>query len=420
MDRPHSAGVLRINPYHTALLIFGIAFLAAAVIPRLFARGAAALPLLYVLTGLAIGGVTTSSVRFEPLMHSALVERLTEMAIIISLMSAGLKLDRPIGWRAWRSTWRLLAITMPLCIAALAFAGTVWLGMPLAAAILLGSIIAPTDPVLATSVQVGPPGKGGEDEPRFALTSEAGFNDGLAFPFVNLAVVVAATGLAGGELTNWLAVDVFWKIIAGVALGMVVGQLVATLTFRFGRLSAVSDGFVAIALTLVAYGATELVYGYGFLGVFVAALTFRQYKRDHEFHPALHAFSEQIEMMFMATLLMLFGASIAHGLLQPVTPAVVLVGLGALLVLRPLAGWLALLGTGLPLGERGVIAVFGIRGIGTFYYLAYGLNNGAFREDQERLLWATAGFIVLVSIVLHGASAAWAMQRVDQQRAREA
>jgi len=272
--------------------------------------------------------------------------------------------------------------------------------------------------VLASSVQVGPPGEGQEDEPRFALTSEAGFNDGLAFPFVNLAIVIAATGLSSRELAHWALVDVLWKIGAGVVVGLLVGLLLAKVVFRFGTLGAVSDNFVAIAVTLVAYGATEMAHGYGFLGVFIAGLTFRRSERDHEAHPALHAFSEQFEMMLMATLLIVFGVSIAHGLLQPVTMAVALVGLGVVFVLRPLAGWLATLGMGLPTSERSVIAVFGIRGIGTFYYLAYGLNNGAFSAAHERLLWAASGFVVLVSIVMHGATAGWVMRSVDEERER--
>ena len=402
--------------YDSILLILGLSFLAAAVLPYLLGKAAGFLPLIYVLIGLLLSRVWYGPVRFDPVEHGDVVERLTELAVIISLMSAGLKLDRPIGWRAWRSTWRLLGVTMPLCIAALTLAGSWLMGLPLAVAILLGASLAPTDPVLATSVQVGPPGEGHEDEPRFALTSEAGLNDGLAFPFVYLAIVVAATGLAGGELLEWLAIDVGWRIFAGVVVGGLVGQLVAILALKLGDATTVSDGFVAIALTLAAYGAAEMASGYGFLGVFVAGLTFRHFERAHTAHPALHAFSEQMEQMLMAVLLILFGASIAHGLFGALTWTGAGVGIAMIILIRPLAGMLGLIGTSIPRRDRLAISVFGIRGIGTFYYLAYALNHAEISVAHSRVLWATAGFIVLLSIVLHGATAAAAFRHVDRRR----
>ena len=106
-------------------------------------------------------------------------------------MGAGLKLDRPVSWRGWESSWRLLGIAMPLTIAGIAFLGWTILGLGIGAALLLGAVLAPTDPVLASDIQVGPPQSGKEDEVRFALTSEAGLNDGAAFPFVYLAIAIA-------------------------------------------------------------------------------------------------------------------------------------------------------------------------------------------------------------------------------------
>jgi NhaP-type Na+/H+ or K+/H+ antiporter len=115
--------------------------------------------------------------------------------VAAALMGAGLKLDRAFSWRKWGVTWRLLAVTMPLSIAAITLIGGLGLGLSWVAALLLGASLAPTDPVLAADVQVGPPKSGEEDEVRFGLTSEAGLNDGLAFPFVNLAI---ALGVAFG------------------------------------------------------------------------------------------------------------------------------------------------------------------------------------------------------------------------------
>ncbi len=397
--------------YELAVVILGLAFLAAAALPRFLRGTPISLPMVYVAVGIALPMTFGDTPRIDPVRYGLATERLTELAVIISLMSAGLKIDRPVGWTRWASTWRLLGITMPLSIAALALGGVWLLGLPLAVAILLGAVIAPTDPVLAASVQVGRPGQGQEEESRFGLTSEAGLNDGLAFPFVNLAIVVAAAGVTTDAMTQWLLVDLLWKIAAGVAAGVVIGYGIGVLVFRLCQPGAVGDGFVAIALTLVAYGGAELIHGYGFISVFVAALAFRRYEYDHDYHLALHDFSEQVETLLMAVLLMLFGAAITEGLFLPLDSAGVLLGLGFLLLVRPLAGMLGLAGADATLSQRATMAVFGIRGIGAFYYLAHALNHGQFDEEQARLLWAVAGFIVLASVVLHGTTAARVMRR---------
>ena len=397
--------------YNLTIIILGLAFLGAAVLPRLIDRTPISLPMIYVMVGLALPLILPEVPTVDPIRYGIATERLAELAVIISLMSAGLKIDRPIGLKRWRSTWRLLSITMPLCIVALALGGVWMLGLPIAAAVLLGAVIAPTDPVLASSVQVGPPGQGQEDETRFALTSEAGLNDGLAFPFVNLAIMLAVVGLTTGGMAQWLMEDVVWKTLAGVAAGAVIGHAVAMLVFRVSTRNPVTDGFVAVALTLAAYGGTELVHGYGFIGVFVAALMFRRYERDHEQHTAMHDFSEQVERLLMAVILMLFGAAITGGLFDPLNATAVILGLLFLLVIRPVAAWLGLLGTDATGRERATIAIFGIRGIGTFYYLAYGLNHAGFEETHARMIWAVGGFIVLASIVLHGMTARRVMRQ---------
>lgn len=398
--------------YNIVVIILGLAFLAAAALPRLMDNTPISLPIVYVAVGMVLPLVWGDLPEVDLIRFGVATERLTELAVIISLMSAGLKIDRPMGLYRWGSTWRLLAVTMPLSIAALALGGAWLLGLPLAAAVLLGAVLAPTDPVLASSVQVGRPGGGEEDEARFALTSEAGLNDGLAFPFVNLAIVLALAGVTSEALTRWLLLDVLWKVAAGLFMGVVIGRGIAMLVFKVCKPGAIGDGFVAIALTLVAYGGTELAHGYGFLGVFVAALAFRRYEHNHDYHVALHDFSEQIETLLMAILLMLFGASITSGLFAPLDAGGVLLALIFLLLIRPLAGLLGLLGSKASREQRFKISVFGIRGIGTFYYLAYALNHGLFNETQARMIWAVAGFIVLASIVLHGTTAARVMRRV--------
>ena len=354
----------------------------------------------------------------HPLVHPEVTERLTELVVIVALTGAGLKLDRPFGWRTWSMTWRLLAVAMPLSILGIALVGAWLLGLGLAAALLLGAVLAPTDPVLAADVQVGPPRSGEEDEVRFTLTAEAGLNDGLAFPFVNLAVAFVAQGnLAGPWLLDWVLEDVAWKLGAGVAVGWVVGQALGWLTFRVPNragLSRTGEGFVAIGVTFLAYGLAELAHGYGFLAVFVAALAIRTAERQHDYHERLHDFADQTERLLMMVLLVLFGGALAGGLLAGLTWAGARAALLFLFAVRPAVGLLALIGAPQPLAERATIAFFGIRGTGSFYYLAYALNEAPFEGAEE--LWAMLGFTVLVSVMLHGTTVTPVMRHLDDRR----
>lgn len=377
------------------------------------------LPIVCVALGVFLFGSNVFTADPSPRTWDTLTERMTELVVIVSLMGAGLKLDRAVGWRRWGTTWRLLAIAMPLTIAAAAWLGVVGLGFPLAMALLFGASMAPTDPVLASDVQVGPPGKGDGDEVRFGLTSEAGLNDALAFPFVHLAILVAAGGLTGAAaIGEWLSLYVVWKLVAGLGMGFLVGRGMGFLIFNSqrGALSRHGDGLVALAATLIAYASTELAHGYGFLAVFVCALTIRARERHHEFHDELHHFSDQIERLLMLLLLVLFGGALARGLLDALTWQDALVCLAILLLVRPLAGVLAMAGSPHPPLERWLLAFLGIRGIGSMYYVAYGINHGAF-GDSERL-WAAVGFLILASIVIHGLSSDALLRHLARRRAR--
>ena len=403
---------MSVDSYDLVVLVVGVAFLVAGVVPHVLRRSVLTAPMALITLGALVAWLWPGAPRVDPVEQGVIVERLAEATVIISLMSVGLKLDRRLGWRRWHSTWRLLAITMPLSIAGLALGGAWLLGIPLAAAVLLGAVLAPTDPVLASDVQVGPAGTE-DDEVRFALSSEAGLNDGLAFPFVNLAIVLAATGLAFDGLSAWLAVDVLWKLGAGAAVGVGIGRLLAWVVLRFTNPEHVLDGFVALALTFVTYGIAEVLHSYGFVAVFVAALAFRDAERHAEYHRSLHEFAEQAETLLMSVMLVGLGAAIVHGVLAPLTGAAVVLGVGFVVVIRPLAGIVATSGLGLDRAQRGVVSVFGIRGIGTFYYLAHGLNQGAFDEPTARTLWAIASLVVVLSVVMHGATATRAMQRAQ-------
>jgi sodium/hydrogen antiporter len=307
--------------YAFTLALLGLALFGAAWLPHALRDKALPFPLLYVLIGLVLYGIPwpwpLPLPRPDPIEHGELLERLAELAVIISLMSVGLRIDTRFGWRRWSLTWRLLAVTMPLSIAAGAWLGMLWLDLGLAAAVLLGAVLAPTDPVLAADVQVAPPGQGGEDPVRFALTSEAGLNDALAFPFVWLALALAAhaAGDAPFSAAHWFGMDVLWRCGAAMAVGWAIGYAAMRFLFRGGgrAVSRSREGLAALAVTLLVYGTTELLHGYGFLAVFVAALAIRQYERDHDFHETLDTFVVQCERVLMVILLILFGGALDGG-----------------------------------------------------------------------------------------------------------
>jgi NhaP-type Na+/H+ or K+/H+ antiporter len=410
------------DSYIVVVALFGAVVLLTAWLPMVLKELPLSLPIACVALGAVIFMIPGSpSPVPDPSEHLKVTQRLTELVVIVALMGAGLKLDRPLSWRSGLLTWRLLAIAMPLTIAALAVLGHALLGLGLASALLLGAALAPTDPVLASDVQVGAPGHGKEDAVRFALTSEAGLNDGLAFPFVNLAVALTlATGTVQERIAHWALVDVAWKVAVGLALGWLIGAALGLLTFRLPKRSALSrtgDGFVALGITGIAYGLTEMAHGYGFLAVFVSALAFRSVERNHDYHETLHDFVEQLERLLMMVLLVLFGAAVSEGkMLEAMSWPVLVFALIAIFLVRPLAGWLSLLGSAEPGDEKAVISFFGIRGVGSFYYLAFALGVAPF--DSAGVLWATVSVVALISIFLHGILVTPVMRHLDARRRR--
>ena len=400
--------------------LVGVGALLAGLLPRLLARRPLSMPMVFLGLGVLLFALPLGLPDPDPIAHPAVTERLTELTVIIALMGAGLKLDRPLSWRAWSSTWRLLAITMPLTIALTALLGWWWLGLAPAAALLLGAALAPTDPVLASDVQVGEPSEDedGEDEVRFSLTSEAGLNDALAFPFVYLAITLATVGATVAGIGGWLVGDVVVKIVVGVVGGLVSGRLLGLLFFRprskVLHMASHAEGFTALAATFLSYGLTEVAGGYGFLAVFVCARSIRAAERRHDYHQVLHDFVEQIERLLTVLLLVLLGGAVVRGLFEALDWRIVLLGLALVLVIRPVTARLALWGGPGARGERSVIALFGIRGIGTFYYLAYATAEAGFSGVEQ--IWAAAGFVVVVSVVVHGVAVTPVMARLDRRR----
>ncbi|BAL91579.1 putative sodium/proton antiporter [Actinoplanes missouriensis 431] len=398
--------------------LIGVGALLAGILPRLVEKRPLSMPIAFLALGMLVFGLPIGLPEADPLRYAKLTEHLTEIGVIVALMGAGLKIDRPFGRRRWASTGRLLIIAMPITIAAVALFGWWWAGLVPASALLLGAAMAPTDPVLASDVQVGEPTdeEDSEDEVRFALTSEAGLNDGLAFPFVYAAIAIALHGVdPAGWLGEWVLKDVLYKGAVGLAGGALIGWALGKLFFRAKRdalrLARHSEGFLALAATFLAYGVVEVAGGYGFLAVFVAARAIRAAERSHEYHQVLHDFAEQTERLLTVLLLLLLGGAVVGGLLAPLTWQAAAAGLVLIFLIRPLAAFAALRGAPGTTAEHWVIAAFGIRGIGSFYYLAYAMTHANF--PRADLLWATAGFVVVVSVVLHGIAATPVMRYLD-------
>jgi NhaP-type Na+/H+ or K+/H+ antiporter len=341
----------------------------------------------------------------HPLENARLLEWTTEIAVVIALFATGLRLDRPLALRSWASVWRLLAIAMPLTIGAVALFGVHAMGLPVGAAIVLGAILAPTDPVLAGDIGVGPPDEEDEREPSFALTGEAGLNDGLAFPFVFLGLFVLGDQRDWGW--EWLTADVLYAIPVGLAIGAGGGWLMAALAVRLRArelLAPQYDGWIAIPTVLAVYGLTELAGGYGFLAAFAGGIGFRGYERSHRLNKRVHHGIETVEKFGELAVILLIGSMLTlDGLAAPGPGGWLLVPV-LLLAIRPLAVLAALLGSRLAWRERVFVAWFGVRGVGSLYYAAVAAGTGLLADDARVVVW-TALLCIVASVVAHGVSA---------------
>ncbi|MBB4658494.1 cation:proton antiporter [Parvularcula dongshanensis] len=415
-------------------VVGGAAFFGLTFLPILQQSKFVSVPALYVLVGALIALSPFALPFLDPRdggLELTVIEHASELIVIVSLAGAGLAVDRPMGLHAWGATWRLLSIAMPLTILALIFLGLGLIGLPIATAILLAACLAPTDPVLARSVQVGSPGSGEEHEVEVALTAEAGLNDGLAFPFVYLAIGFAALGAeatigryAETELLHWIGFDLVYRVLAGILVGIAVGWSLSRIVY-----SPVGDaeqeennsGLTVMGATFLAYGLTELLSGYGFLAVFVSARAARHYARVHHkdgYEEQPHHYADQTEGLLMALLLLWFGALLATDTLSAARwQEWVFAGL-LVFAIRPAAGMIALIGHRTRPIERGVTAFFGIRGMGSIFYLAYAQNHEAFPGID--VAWRVAALAILISVVVHGATAALVMQETKERTMKPA
>ena len=386
--------------------LIGAAFMGLTFQPALGKKLFYNVPIIYISVG-ALGALIGLPV-INPLSSEAelkIIEHASELIVIISLVGAGLSIDLKAGWRTWQPTWRLLIFAMPLTILSIVFLGNYVLGLGIAAAVLLGASIAPTDPVLARSVSVGAPNSD-QKGAQTALTSEAGLNDGLAFPFIWLAIALSAANIDSFSFLDWLSYKFLFKVGMGVAIGLITGWAITKLLFsRIG--DAANDRsnplLVVLAATFLSYGIAEFAHGYGFLSVFIAARAGRALTKGSKAEPyenKAHHAADQIESVLLALILLWFGTFIGGTLWTYWTWMDLSIALAIILLIRPLAAWLSLFGLGIERPERVKIAFFGIRGMGSIYYMAFALSHAEF--DDPARLWSILSLTILVSAIIHG------------------
>ncbi|HZH77609.1 MAG TPA: cation:proton antiporter [Archangium sp.] len=425
-------------------IVVGALLIAMALGSSVLKRLPLSTSLLYLLVGYLLGRFGLG--QLDPYVQAKLLEHLTEVAVIVSLFTAGLKLRAPLRDSQWRTAVRLASLAMVLTVGLVTAAGVWLLGLPLGAAVLLGGVLAPTDPVLASDVQVEHPFQ--RDTLRFGLTGEAGFNDGTAFPFVMLGLGLLGLHPLGEGLWRWVAVDLVWAVVAGLGVGTLLGGAVGRVVLylrRTHREAVGLDDFLALGLIALSYGLALLIHAYGFLAVFAAGLALRRIEKksnqgkppkaveqaaeasanpESATHPehapaymanAVLNFNEQIERLGEVSLVVVLGLLLAR---LPLPSEALWFTPLLLLVVRPLSVGLSLLGSSTSRAQRGLMGWFGIRGIGSLYYLFYALNHGV-PEPLARQLVPLVLTVVAVSIVVHGVSVTPLMQRYGRSNSED-
>ena len=395
---------------------------------------------IYLGIGLVIGPWGFDLLRIDLSHPSPWLERFTELAVVLALFVGGLRLRLPFRDPTWHAAWRLASFVMLASIAGVALIAWWVLDLPPALALLLGAVLAPTDPVLAGSVSVGH--SQDHDRLRYALSGEAGLNDGAAFPFVALGLLLLSVPYDMTSIVDWALISVLWAIPAGLCIGFFMGRIVGSAAIALrshNRDTAAPTDFLALALIALAYTSATVVDAWGFLSVFAAGIGLRHAEKrtveetPHpdsgdmagEAHPPaetlvapnivtrtemaqpavaagvlvaeVFSFGDTVERLLEVLLVVLIGIVLAsywswHG---------VALGLALMVIVRPPFTMLCLVGTPLSPLQRLLVGWFGIRGIGSLYYLAYAMNHGLTGEHGQELANLTVS-AVATSIVIHG------------------
>ncbi|MBE9128360.1 MULTISPECIES: cation:proton antiporter [unclassified Coleofasciculus] len=392
------------DTYILNLLVVGLLLLAVTLGSGWISRLPLSYALIYLLVGIFLGPYGVGLIQLRP--KAEFLERLTELVVIISVFGCGLKMNRVVQLWAWNTTARLIGFLMPISIFALASVGHWLLGWGWGAAILFGAILAPTDPVLASEVQLFDIED--NDELRFGLTSEGGLNDALAFPFVYFGIHWLEDNNWENWFKQWVAIDLVWAIAAGIVMGFLVAKVIVWIDRRLRRrrlIDALMEDFLALSTVLLTYGLTEVVNGYGFLAVFVAGVVVQaSYYCEPDKRIAQLEFIEQIEKLLEIGTILLLGSMLLFEPMLKYAPQTLLVAFLLFFIIRPLGVEFSMLGSFLPLQTRLLFGWFGIRGIGSLYYLTYALSKGLEGEIGEQIAWITLS-IVCISVIGHGISA---------------
>ena len=404
------------DEYALGLLGFGIALFAAIGALSHQEERAFSASIIYLGLGLlaaaALSLLGISAI--DPIGDAAVIEHVTELALIVAVFSTGLAVERRLSWQGWRSIAGLLGIVMPLSIAAVALFGVLVMDLSLGAAIILGAVLAPTDPVLAGDVGVGSPGDTLEDEPRFNLGTEAALNDGLATPFVLLGIFVAEEG-GTGWLSEWLAADLIYGTLLGGVLGAIGGRLIGGLAVRLRNARMLDerlDFYFAIPTVLVVYGATQFLGAFGLFAAFCAGLAFRRYEFEHEYNRHVHDGAEVVEKFGELVVILLLGSTVTiTGLEAPGLSGWLLVPV-LLFVIRPALVMALFSRSRMNVRERLFVSWFGVRGVATIYYSMVVVGAGVLAAGEEATVLWTAIVCVMVSILLHGVSATPLIRRL--------
>jgi sodium/hydrogen antiporter len=393
------------DTYILSLLVIGLLLLGVTLGSGWIKHLPFSYALIYLIVGISLGSYGFSLVNVRP--DTQFLEKLSEFVVIVSVFGCGLKMNRPLKLWGWQSTIRLIGLLMPISIFALAAIAHYALNMGWGAAILLGAILSPTDPVLASEVQLTHVED--QDELRFGLTSEGGLNDALAFPFVYLGIYAFKDPNWDNWFKKWVGIDLVWAIAAGIVMGIIVAKIVVWIDQTLQKRRPVDDlmeDFVAISIILLTYSITEVVNGYGFLAVFVAGLVIgRSYHCEPNKRLAQLEFTEQIEKLHEVAAIVILGTVLLIEPMLKYAGQSLLIATLLFLIIRPLGVWLSFLGVNLPNKTKNLLGWFGIRGLGSIYYLTYALGEGVKGETAEQIVWITLT-IVVFSIIIHGITAA--------------
>lgn len=390
--------------YILDLFVIGLLLLGVTLGSGWISRLPLSYALIYLVAGVSIGPYGLRLIQLRP--DAEFLERLTEFVVIVSVFSCGLKMNRPFKLWAWQTTARLIGFLMPISILAIAAICHFLLDFDWGAAILLGAILAPTDPVLASEVQLAHVED--RDELRFGLTSEGGLNDALAFPFVYFGLYWIKDSNWENWFKQWVAIDLVWAIASGIVMGIVVAKAVVWIdkhVQRFREVDDLMEDFIALSTILLTYSLTELVNGYGFLAVFVAGVVVQDsYYRDQEKRLAQIRFTERVEKLLEVGTILILGSLLLVAPIIKYSGQALLLAALLLFVIRPVGVWISMLGSRIPAPTRWLFGWFGIRGVGSLYYLTYAFGKGLKGETGEQIAWITY-IIVVISVILHGISA---------------